>query len=397
MASTLPKKYGDVRFDKTKLSKHKLDLANDPPEPARSPSPFTEQIEKAIRKTFHTGRPMQDAITLVQCKTCKRPMVGHVSAPHIKSCVQKHKEKVQRKKEQKEANRKAREARDKEARAAEAEEAARALAEAEDDDMEDDGEGGKRPLGSKKRKAGDEGEKGPLKKKTKKELEALAAKDKKAAKPKGPVDVERQCGVPLAQGGFCARSLTCKSHPMGAKRGVPGRSKPYDVLLQQYQKKNQAKQQKAAIEANAEKEEDFVDPRGPVDSDEEKELVLGALTRWNPQPAFDDTPIPIRKRYQYLRVHDAFGQALRGSAQKANAAAAAAAAAAASTTTTGSVPNSGQGAGEESTAGGDDGRRQSAAGQRPAPLQSSSRKPSLASQAGMGTPTAATPSVEARA
>ena len=30
---------------------------------------------------------------------------------------------------------------------------------------------------------------------------------------------------------------------MGAKRAVPGRSLPYDMLLQQYQKKNQAKQQ----------------------------------------------------------------------------------------------------------------------------------------------------------
>jgi hypothetical protein len=59
---------------------------------------------------------------------------------------------------------------------------------------------------------------------------------------KGPVDVERQCGV-LKDGVPCARSLTCKSHSMGAKRAVPGRSLPYDMLLTAYQKKNQAKQQ----------------------------------------------------------------------------------------------------------------------------------------------------------
>jgi hypothetical protein len=58
----------------------------------------------------------------------------------------------------------------------------------------------------------------------------------------GPVDVEKQCGVVLANGAQCARSLTCKSHSMGAKRGVR-RSLPYDMLLSQYQKKNQAKQQ----------------------------------------------------------------------------------------------------------------------------------------------------------
>jgi hypothetical protein len=64
----------------------------------------------------------------------------------------------------------------------------------------------------------------------------------KSSKTKGPVDVERQCGV-LKDGVPCARSLTCKSHSMGAKRAVPGRSLPYDMLLSQYQKKNQAKQQ----------------------------------------------------------------------------------------------------------------------------------------------------------
>lgn len=59
----------------------------------------------------------------------------------------------------------------------------------------------------------------------------------------GPVDVERQCGVFLPNGAPCARSLTCKSHSMGAKRAVAGRSLPYDMLLAAYQKKNQAKQQ----------------------------------------------------------------------------------------------------------------------------------------------------------
>jgi len=91
---------------------------------------------------------------------------------------------------------------------------------------------------SKKRKAEGEGEKAPTKKKKKDEPKA------KAPKPKAPIDVEKQCGVPLANGGQCARSLTCKSHSMGMKRAVPGRSLPYDILLANYQKKNQAKQQR---------------------------------------------------------------------------------------------------------------------------------------------------------
>lgn len=78
----------------------------------------------------------------------------------------------------------------------------------------------------------------------------------KVAKPNGPVDVERQCGVILASGHPCARSLACKSHSMGAKRSVPGRSLPYDMLLAAYQRKNQVKQQQAAINANTPLEEE---------------------------------------------------------------------------------------------------------------------------------------------
>lgn len=97
----------------------------------------------------------------------------------------------------------------------------------------------------KKRKATEEGasaRKAPLK--SNKMDDSLKKKDKNKkteVKPKGPVDVERQCGVPLPQGGLCARSLTCKSHSMGSKRAVTGRSQPYDILLAQYQKKNHAK------------------------------------------------------------------------------------------------------------------------------------------------------------
>ncbi|EKM49975.1 uncharacterized protein PHACADRAFT_264439 [Phanerochaete carnosa HHB-10118-sp] len=48
---------------------------------------------------------------------------------------------------------------------------------------------------------------------------------------KGPVDLDRQCGVINDKGLPCSRSLTCKSHSMGAKRAVPGRSRKYDDLL----------------------------------------------------------------------------------------------------------------------------------------------------------------------
>lgn len=46
-----------------------------------------------------------------------------------------------------------------------------------------------------------------------------------------PYDPNKNCGVITPEGKPCGRSLTCKTHSMGAKRSVPGRSAPYDVLL----------------------------------------------------------------------------------------------------------------------------------------------------------------------
>lgn len=103
---------------------------------------------------------------------------------------------------------------------------------------------------AKKRKAEDGDHiKRPTKALKSDESERKKAKKAKktTARPKGPVDVEKQCGVPLPAGGLCARSLTCKSHSMGSKRAVPGRSQPYDILLAQYQKKNHAKQSMSDI------------------------------------------------------------------------------------------------------------------------------------------------------
>ena len=55
---------------------------------------------------------------------------------------------------------------------------------------------------------------------------------------KGPVDLDKQCGVINDKGLPCSRSLTCKSHSMGAKRAVLGRSKPYDELLLEWNRLN---------------------------------------------------------------------------------------------------------------------------------------------------------------
>lgn len=225
------------------------------------------------------------------CKHCKKHVSNGQAKSHTAGCLKKKQDKARQKKEAREAAQRAKERAER--------------GNDDDDDDDDDVRDGK----GKKRKAED-GDKDKESKKKKKKDEPKA----KAAKAKGPVDVEKQCGVLLANGQQCARSLTCKSHSMGAKRAVPGRSLPYDMLLSNYQKKNQAKQQRAAIDANAPLQDEDLDAAltGPVDSDEEKDTVMTAISRSlaNPQPIYQHTRILMRRKYQLIRMKEMLSNAL---------------------------------------------------------------------------------------
>ncbi|KAJ5286768.1 hypothetical protein N7478_002454 [Penicillium angulare] len=270
-----------------------------------SPTSPLPKLDDKLAASFPTGKPREeDLLETVICKHCKRPVLKPTAPEHIRGCLKAKQEKARKKKEARDAANRAKVVDGKE----------------EDDtrdkiDGEDSMKGQKSAKKSavkgtddtkkgKKRKA-DEDDKEPKKKKKKDEPKA------KAAKPKGPVDVEKQCGVTLPNGAQCARSLTCKSHSMGAKRAVPGRSLPYDMLLQQYQKKNQARQQKAAIDANAPLQED-IDTNGPVDSDEERDTVMAAIARSNPQPLATHTLITSKTKYRYVRIKEQMLHAIGG-------------------------------------------------------------------------------------
>lgn len=196
-------------------------------------SPVTPLFDKDTMDNFPEGK--QEPLETLICKHCKKVVLKRTAKEHVALCLKSKQEKARKKKEAREAAQRAKE---------------RAERADEDDDDDDDVKDGKPRKGAangegddstkkgKKRKADAEDDKEPKKKKNKKEEQKP-----KAPKPKGPVDVEKQCGVTLPNGAQCARSLTCKSHSMGAKRAVPGRSLPYDMLLAAYQKKNQARQQ----------------------------------------------------------------------------------------------------------------------------------------------------------
>ncbi|KAL1623214.1 SAGA complex subunit Sgf73 [Diplodia seriata] len=266
--------------------------------PSAPSSPLVNQLDEKTTAAFPTNRPLDDQLDTVQCRHCRRPVLRTAAKDHIKECLDKKQAKLKKKKEAKEAK----------------EAAIRREKGIEDDDDGPpknarksskaalDGEGAKK---SKKRKADGDAEKAPAKKKKKDEPKA------KVPKPKGPVDVEKQCGVLLPNGSMCARSLTCKSHSMGAKRAVPGRSLPYDMLLAQYQKKNQAKQQRAAIDANAPLADDF-DNHGPIDSDEEKDAIMAAVARSRPAPLVSRPLVSMQSKYRNIRIKEMLQSAMGG-------------------------------------------------------------------------------------
>ncbi|RDW74701.1 uncharacterized protein DSM5745_07363 [Aspergillus mulundensis] len=306
----------DTKPGKIKLKKPgKLGKKKDK-EPPNSPgsSPILPEIDEKTMSVFPTGKPREeDHLETVVCKTCKRPVLKQNAADHIRGCIRAKQEKARKRKELRDATNRAK-AGEKEGdeegaggdKVGEGDESVKAQKGAKKSAVKGMAEDGTKK-GKKRKAEGDEENKDKEPKKKKKKEEQKP----KAAKPKGPVDVEKQCGVPLPNGAQCARSLTCKSHSMGAKRAVPGRSLPYDMLLQAYQKKNQARQQKAAIDANAPLQDDL-ENNGPVDSDEEKDAVMAAISRSHPQPLVRHTLISTKKKYQFVRIKEMLSHALGG-------------------------------------------------------------------------------------
>lgn len=219
-------------------------------------SPILPGLDEKTIAAFPTGKPREeDHIESVICKTCKRPILKQAAVDHIRGCLKAKQEKARKKKEARDAANRAKEKVDGDDDGdskIDGEDAMKGQKSAKKSSgvkgMAEDGtkKGKKRKVdaggaGAGAGAGGEENDKEPKKKKKKEEPKP------KAPKPKGPVDVEKQCGVTLPNGAQCARSLTCKSHSMGAKRAVPGRSLPYDMLLQAYQKKNQARQQSTSF------------------------------------------------------------------------------------------------------------------------------------------------------
>ncbi|KAJ3371720.1 hypothetical protein GGF31_002699 [Allomyces arbusculus] len=103
----------------------------------------------------------------------------------------------------------------------------------------------------------------------------------KANKKKhGPIDLDKQCGVLTADGFPCHRSITCKNHPIGQKRTVAGRSQPYDVLVDLFQKSKQSATHAAAAAPSA-LDADILN-LAALDPDAEGSEVLDGIKKLQP-------------------------------------------------------------------------------------------------------------------
>ncbi|KAF7770632.1 hypothetical protein Agabi119p4_6606 [Agaricus bisporus var. burnettii] len=169
-----------------------------PPSPAALPSPPTSWLSAKDMKLYGS-RPLSSTsdIGVVKCKDCAKPILRSFISEHSNTCAK--------------------------IRAAAAN-FKNNKAKADADDKKN----------NKKRKASPtpEDSSQPLKKKIK--------PPPKIIKPrvKGPIDYDKQCGVINDKNLPCSRSLTCKSHSMGAKRAVQGRSRAYDELLLEWNRAN---------------------------------------------------------------------------------------------------------------------------------------------------------------
>ncbi|KAG0326042.1 hypothetical protein BG004_003047 [Podila humilis] len=150
------------------------------------------------------------------------------------------------------------------------------------------------------------------KKPEKKQKVAKVVKVKPVGRTKGPLDLDKQCGVVPSLGmPPCARSLTCKSHSMSSKRAVEGRSKPYDVLLSLVQKKPAPIKDEKSGRLESEIPSADKDDAN-MDSDEELNELLTAVRSYEPQPLAQRPMTYVRRRNNCLRIRDLFLDALKG-------------------------------------------------------------------------------------
>jgi SCA7, zinc-binding domain len=295
----------------TDVGKH----GNQSPPAEDAGSPVTKLLDPKDRLTF--GKvPLNEAPDLVSCSKCERPILRHAVGEHLENCMKETakkkvangKEKVNGKSTATNGEIAVMPPKTKKRKSEEGTHTSLMQADVSGESTPENTPPKKKP--SKKQK--ENGEPTPKKEK-KKKVKPAVPKQKRTPitcyLSLVPVDPERQCGVyDPEKGTQCARSLTCKSHSMSAKRAVPGRSQPYDTLLSLWQRKNQAKTlttQKPVAQVEAE----------DIDSEEEVRLVMQGVMKRYCRPLEQRCLVGVRRKVRGMRMFEGFKAALMGNVQ----------------------------------------------------------------------------------
>ncbi|KAI7887500.1 SCA7-domain-containing protein [Lichtheimia hyalospora FSU 10163] len=303
-----------------------------------SPSPTVSRFDTNDQKIYGTNAMEEDSV-VVKCKTCERPILASSFQAHSETCGKAGKgNKKPRALTQLSTNDKSK--------------LGKEIFSDDDDDDDDDDDGDDEPLAKrqmdgqhkkKHTKHSDVSDTTPIPAKrppTSAEKPEKKKSKKKETKPKGPkpkppLDLDKQCGVIQGPNNTpCTRSLTCKSHSMGAKRAVAGRSQPYDVLLSAYQKKAIGRPQTTGAgagdrkggtstskssKASTKKSQKQIGPTTQtcpsstdtaaqeeqyINSDEELENVMHAVTESRPAPLAERPFYFVKRRRQCYRLRD---------------------------------------------------------------------------------------------
>ncbi|KAJ3055909.1 Dcp1p-Dcp2p decapping enzyme complex alpha subunit [Rhizophlyctis rosea] len=125
---------------------------------------------------------------------------------------------------------------------------------------------------------------------------------KTPGKAKAPFDLDKNCGVPLDNGHPCTRSITCKIHPVSAKRAVPGRTMQYDMLVGEYQAVRGGPMKPGARgPANARPGPPQLNAGPPLSQEDEVNAVLKSVREHRPVPLALPAPCATYSQWSVWR------------------------------------------------------------------------------------------------
>lgn len=259
------------------------------PDARESSRPHIDRVDRTI---LGNAEPLAAQFDCLLCPYCKRPSLKEVHAFHVAECAQNPTSEASVKKEA----------------AAKQQNKAEVKLEPPTPDKTPEVKIEKKDTEKpgKKRKAQPAGNGSETTKTVSEQGKKRARKERQPKQPraKAPLNLDRQCGVPLPNGLTCMRSLTCKAHSMGAKRAVQGRSMPYDVLLANYQRQNQIK-----AGANP-KSAESAEPEEPLNPEKEYQQIVEGMRKVHCIPLHRRVVMPTRMRTNNFRLREMLALAL---------------------------------------------------------------------------------------